>query len=220
MFICVCVTLRWTDDLSRLGLDVWDRLQQVEGWTDTVRQTQLDRLGSFFCDVVLLSATFVYPTSSPEQHWIKNTGTTKIVAFSTFQSELSTCSWPPLVLGFCCCWALLCSSGFWLANVLWPAWVIYRLFFVCSALVPSQSAHMCDCVRTKCCQSTSWVYKEGHEGTSSSHMLPAWWRRRWWEKKNEKNQLFFNPQSLKQSLSSSPAGPRRHTRAESDVSVA
>lgn len=40
------------------------------------------------------------------------------------------------------------------------------------------------------------------------------------EEKEEEGSTFFNPQSLKQSLSSSPAGPRRHTRAESDVSVA
>lgn len=171
-----------------VGVDVYLCLCEpaMNWWLDTVRQ-----VGVLFLWCRASECNICLSNFTSRAVLDKNTGTTKIVAFSTFQSELSTCSWPPLVLGFCCCWALLCSSGFWLANVLWPAWVIYRLFFVCSALVPSQSAHMCDCMRTKCCQSTSWVYKEGHEVTSSSHMLPAWWRRRWREKKNEKNQLFL-----------------------------
>lgn len=116
------------------------------------------------------------------------------MAFSTFQSELSTCSWPPLVLCFCCCWALLCSSGFWLANVLWPAWVISPLLCVFCSCPFSISPY----VRLHANQMLS-KYQLSVQGRPWSHLqqphlmqlLPAWWRRRWGEKKNKKNQLFL-----------------------------
>lgn len=94
-----------------------------------MRQTQLDRLGSFFCDVVLLSATFVYPTSSPEQHWIK------------IREQPKQWHSPPssqncqLAVGPLLCWAFVVVEPFSVVQASdWPMCYDLHGFYIASAL--------------------------------------------------------------------------------------
>lgn len=111
--------------------------------------------------------------------------------------------WPPIVLCFCCCWAPLTLHG------------VYRLFFVRSAHLPSQSAWTChsNCVEV----SFELTRIESLAATASSHLSSHIWCRFFLqdeenEEQRKRERVYFNPQSLKSSLSSSPAGSRHHTR--------